>query len=85
MYSLTLALDEGEWSSSWPGHFTTRERAPDTHWIGGWVGPRAGLDTVSKRKIPSPHWESNPDHPACSLVAILTELSQLLLFLMFCS
>jgi hypothetical protein len=21
------------------------ERTPGTHWIGGWVGPRAGLDT----------------------------------------
>jgi hypothetical protein len=23
------------------------------HWIRGWVGTRAGLDTVEKRKIPS--------------------------------
>jgi hypothetical protein len=22
-----------------------------THWIGGWVGPRVGLDVVGKRKI----------------------------------
>jgi hypothetical protein len=40
-----------------------RERAPDTHWIGGWVGPRAGLDMVSKRKIPSPRREPQTDHP----------------------
>jgi len=34
-----------ECSASLPGRFTPRERAPDnTHWIGGWVGPRAGLD-----------------------------------------
>jgi len=26
--------------------FTPRERAPGTHWIGGWVGPRAILDVV---------------------------------------
>jgi hypothetical protein len=25
--------------------------------IGGWVGPRAVLDAVVKRKIPSPHRE----------------------------
>jgi len=24
--------------------FTPRERAPGTHWIGGWVDPRAVLD-----------------------------------------
>jgi hypothetical protein len=23
---------------------------PGTHWLGGWVGPRAGLDDVEKRK-----------------------------------
>jgi hypothetical protein len=50
MHSLTSVLDGGEWSSSCPGHFTPRERAPGTHWIGGWVGPRAILDAV-KRKI----------------------------------
>jgi hypothetical protein len=27
------------------------------------MGPRAGLDTVSKRKIPSSHRDSNIDHP----------------------
>jgi hypothetical protein len=41
---LTLALDGGDWSASRPGYFTLRERAPGTHWIGGWVGPRAILD-----------------------------------------
>jgi hypothetical protein len=35
-------------------------RVPGTHWIGDWVGPRAVLDTVSKRKIPSPRRKSNP-------------------------
>jgi hypothetical protein len=60
MHSLTLALDEGEWSVSCPGCFTPRERTPGIHWIGGWVGPRAILDAVVKRKIPSFHQESNP-------------------------
>jgi hypothetical protein len=39
------------------------ERAPGTHWIGGWVGPRANLDAVVERKIPSPCQESNPRTP----------------------
>jgi hypothetical protein len=43
MHSLTSGLDGGEWSASRLGRFTPRERAPGTHWIGGWVGPRADL------------------------------------------
>jgi hypothetical protein len=48
------------WSASRPGRFTPWGRSPFTHWIGGWVGPRAGLDMIVKRKIPSPCWDSNP-------------------------
>jgi hypothetical protein len=51
--SLTSALDGREWSASRSGRFTPRERVPGTHWIRGWVGPRAVLDAVVKRKIPS--------------------------------
>jgi hypothetical protein len=48
---LTSALFGGEWSASRPGCFAPGERIPDTHWIGRWVGPRAGLDDVEGRKI----------------------------------
>jgi hypothetical protein len=48
---LTSALDGCEWSASRPGRFTPGGRAPGTHWIGGWVGPRAGLDYMEKRKF----------------------------------
>jgi hypothetical protein len=30
-----------------------KERTPGTHWMGDWVEPRACLDGVAKRKIPS--------------------------------
>jgi hypothetical protein len=43
---LTSALDRGEWSASRLGRFTARERALNTHWMGGWVVLRTGLDTV---------------------------------------
>jgi hypothetical protein len=33
--------------------FSFLERAPGTHSIGGWVGVRADLDTVEKRKTSS--------------------------------
>jgi hypothetical protein len=31
--------------------FTPGQRAPGTHCIGGWVGPRAGLDPEVRGKI----------------------------------
>jgi hypothetical protein len=39
------------------------ERTPGTHCTGGWVGPRAGLDTEVREKILCPCRESNPDRP----------------------
>jgi hypothetical protein len=48
---LTLALVGGEWTASRHGRFTPGEREPGTHCIGGWVGPRTGLDDVEKRKF----------------------------------
>jgi hypothetical protein len=48
----TSVLDRGEWSASRPGRaFTPGERTPGTHCTGGWVGPRAGLDTEVRGKI----------------------------------
>jgi hypothetical protein len=66
---LTSALDGGEWSASQPGRFIPTERATGSYWIGGWVGSRAGLYMVAKRKIPIPRRESNPYHPILQLVA----------------
>jgi hypothetical protein len=67
-YSFTTsALDGGEWSESRPGRaFTLEERTPGTHCTGGWVGPRAGLDTEVRGKILCPCRGSNPCRPARS-------------------
>jgi hypothetical protein len=46
-----------------PAALTPGKEPLGTHWVGGWVGPRAVLDTVVKRKIPSLHRESNPRTP----------------------
>jgi hypothetical protein len=48
---LTSALVGGEWPTSRHGRFTPGERVPGTHWIGGWVDLRAGLDDLEKRKF----------------------------------
>jgi hypothetical protein len=41
----------GEWSASRPCRFSPGERAPGTHFIGGWVDLRAGLEDMEKRKF----------------------------------
>jgi hypothetical protein len=83
-HSLASAPDGGEWSASRRGLITPRERAPGTHWIGDWVGPRAVLNAVVKRKIPSPRRESNPRPQSSSPEpsAIPTEFSRLLIMMM---
>jgi hypothetical protein len=43
---LTSALGGGELSASRPCRFTPGERTLGTHWIGGYVGPRVGLDRL---------------------------------------
>jgi hypothetical protein len=66
--SLTSALDGGGSSASPLDCFTRRERAPGTHWIGGWMGPRAVLDAMVNRKIPNPRREWNPRTPIVQAV-----------------
>jgi hypothetical protein len=62
----TSSLDGVESSALHPNHFTPRGRAPSTHWIGGWVGPRAGLDAVVKWLIRSPCRDStHPPRSSC--------------------
>jgi hypothetical protein len=46
--------------------FTPGERTPGTHWTGGWVSPRAGLDAEARRKILCLCRGSNPGRPVCS-------------------
>jgi hypothetical protein len=65
---LSLALAGGEWSVSRPGRFTRGERAHGTHWIGGWMGPRTGLDNVESRNS-HPQRDSNPDPSTLQSVA----------------
>jgi hypothetical protein len=43
---LTLTLDGGGWLVLLPG-----ETTPSNLWLGGWVGPRVGLNAMKKRKV----------------------------------
>jgi hypothetical protein len=60
---ITSALERSEWPASRPDCFTS-----GTHWIGGWVSPRPGLDVVVNRKKSHhcPCQELNPGRPARS-------------------
>jgi hypothetical protein len=46
IHILSTSALVGEWLASRIGRFT-----PGTHWIGGWVGPRAGLDDMERRQF----------------------------------
>jgi hypothetical protein len=52
-YSFTTStLDGDEWPVSRSGLALPPENDPGTHWIGGWVGLRAGLDREDKAEVP---------------------------------
>jgi hypothetical protein len=61
---LTSALHAGEWCSSCAGRFIPGETTPGTLWIRCWVGPKAGLEFVEKRKtLPLLGIEPRPSSP----------------------
>ena len=43
---MTSVLDGDEWSASRPYRFN-----PGSHSVGGWLGPRLGMDVYKKRKM----------------------------------
>jgi hypothetical protein len=50
---LTLALSGIEWLTSLLCRFAPKEKAPSSHWIESWVGPRDSLDAVEKISCPA--------------------------------
>jgi hypothetical protein len=63
-YSFTTSVLGGLVVSVKPGpRFTPGEMTPGTHWTGGWVGPRAGVDTEARGKILSTLPEIEPRSP----------------------
>jgi hypothetical protein len=78
---LNLGTRWGKRSESRPGRaLAPCERTPGTHFSGGWVGPRAGLDTEARGKILSPLPGIEPrssGRPCCSRVTRLAALHKL--------
>ena len=56
LFNLGAQMVDG-WSAPRPGRSTHRER-PGTHCIGGWVGPRNGLEGCGKSR--PPHRDCDP-------------------------
>jgi hypothetical protein len=53
-----MSYDQWKWVVSFtPRPFYPGERAPGTHWIGGWVGLRASLDDVMRTFLTLPGFE----------------------------
>jgi hypothetical protein len=61
-FPLTSAIGGGGWLTPGPGR--PPGKRPVTHCIGGWVGPRAGLDGYGKSRPPT--GIRSPDRPARS-------------------
>jgi len=59
-YGGVEALDGSNWSTSRTGRCTLLVRTRGNHWIGGWVGPTAGMEVAGKRKIPVPTENRTP-------------------------
>jgi len=57
---LNSVQDGSDWSVSRPGRFLPGERAFRTHWVGGWVDPKTGLEAVTKKKISAPAGNRTP-------------------------
>jgi hypothetical protein len=76
---LISALVGGELHA--PAALPPGKEPTDTHWIGGWVGPRASLDDVEKRKfLILPGLELRPvacSHTLSRLFLLLSKLNKL--------
>jgi hypothetical protein len=57
---LTSALVGDEWSATHLCRITPEEGAPDTHRLGGWVHPRAGLNDIKCKHLTIPGLELRP-------------------------
>jgi hypothetical protein len=62
-----------------PMFLYSRKIISGTHWIGGCVGPRTGLDVLEKRKPLARTGIRTPDRPARSRITMPTTLSRHLL------
>jgi hypothetical protein len=54
---LILALDGVSGQLHDQATLSPGKRVPGTHCIGGWLGPRAGLHILEKRKISYHYWD----------------------------
>jgi hypothetical protein len=78
----TSVLVGGEWSASLPGLFSPGERAPDTNWIGGWVGARREEKILGSTgtRTPTPRSPSQSEFHQFLPVLRAADYSQLKLF-----
>jgi hypothetical protein len=77
--SLTPALEGVEWAALRSGRFSLGEEVPGSHCVGGWVGLRAGVNSVEKslsslteiETRPSLYRLSSPGHKIKTIIRII--------------
>jgi hypothetical protein len=76
---LTSTVDGGKWTILRPPATSSGGKHPNTHYRGEWVGARAGLDALKKRKTSCTGRESHCGRlcPPRNLVPLRTELQAL--------
>jgi hypothetical protein len=74
---LTSAPDGVSSQIHTPTGFSPRETTPGTHWLGGWLDLRAGLDTEARGKILCLCQGLNPGRSVCSQTQKVIELHSL--------
>ena len=74
---LNLALSGSECLALCFGHFIPPGRNPNIHWIGGWMVPRAVLDTLENTKSLSLAGIQTMNCSACSLLTVPATVLQL--------
>jgi len=83
MASLILGLGKlggGGWSALCSNCFTPREWTFHYHWVGGWVAQEPVCTCLAKKEFRASARNWTADHPARSLVNVLTMQPYLLLY-----
>jgi hypothetical protein len=59
-----------------------QHQVPCLHWIGGWVGPEAGLDCRKKKSLSMAVYAVAPRYTNCVILALKTNSAEIVSYLL---